>query len=263
MKKSTNIDVGALVAIVFAAVVIAGSLVYFGLQSTGAASGISDAELDARIDAGIERYVARKTAEAEEEQTRAAVEQAEKSKAMAQNVPPVSSADHIFGNPDAKISLVEYSDFQCPYCQAFHETAGQIIEAYNGDVNWVYRHYPLSFHDPAATRQALASECVAELAGNDAFWKFGDIMFTRGPSDDAGLTAVAVELGADESQFKTCLESERYLSKIQQHQNEGTASGVTGTPGNLVVDNETGEAVLVEGAQPFNVFKGVIDQLSA
>lgn len=264
MKKSTNIDLGALIAIVFAAVVISGSLVYFGMQTTGvSASGgdISDTELDARIDAGIERYVARKTAEAEAEQTRMAVEQAERSKEMAQNVPLVESDDHVFGNPDAKISLIEYSDFQCPYCQSFHDTAKQVIEAYDGEVNWVYRHYPLSFHDPAATKQAIASECVAELAGNDAFWELGDIFFTRGTSDDAGLIAAAVDLGAAEAEFSTCLQSERYLTKVQQDMAEGTASGVTGTPGTIILNNETGEAALVEGAQPYNVVKGVVDEL--
>lgn len=264
MKKSTNIDLGALVAIVFAAVVISGSLVFFGLQSTGASGGaISDAELDTRIDAGIERYVTKKTAEAEQQQADAVIQQAERSKDLAKQVPRISSDDHVFGNPDAKLTLIEYSDFQCPYCQAFHATARQVIEAYSDDVNWVYRHYPLSFHDPAATRQALASECVAELAGNDAFWEFGDVLFTQGPSDDAGLTAAAVKLGADETAFTECLESERYLSKIQQQTADGNASGVTGTPGNIVLNNETGEAILVEGAQPLSVFKGVIDQMSS
>lgn len=263
MKKSTNIDPGALIAIVFAAVIISGSLVYFGLQSKGASGGggISDAELDTRIDAGIERYVARKTAEAEEQQTQAVVEQAERSKEMAQKVPAVSSDDHVFGDPNAKLTLVEYSDFQCPYCQAFHATARQVIEAYSDDINWVYRHYPLSFHDPAATRQALASECVAELAGNNAFWEFTDVLFTQGPSDDVSLTAAAVKLGANEAGFTECLESERYLTRVQQHMADGTAAGVTGTPGNIVLNNETGEAILVEGAQPFSIFKGVIDEL--
>lgn len=264
MKKSTNIDLGALVAIIFAAVVISGSLVFFGLQSTGASGGgISDAALDIRIDAGIERYVTKKTAETEQQQADAVMQQAERSKDLAQKVPPVSSTDHVFGNSDAKFTLIEYSDFQCPYCQSFHATARQIIESYDGDINWVYRHYPLSFHDPEATRQALAAECVADLAGNDAFWEFGDVLFTQGPSDDASLTAAAVKLGADEAAFTECLQSEKYLSKIQQQTAEGTASGVTGTPGNIVLNNETGEAILIEGAQPLSVFKGVIDELSS
>lgn len=262
MKKSTNIDLGVLIAIVFASAVISGSLVFFGMQTSGAAASVSDSYIDARIDEGIERYVERKTAEAEEEQARMAVEQAERTSEMAQNVPPVSvSEDHIFGNKDAKISLIEYSDFQCPFCQRFHATAKQIVEAYDGQVNWVYRHYPLSSHDPVATRQAIGSECVAELAGNDAFWELGDIYFSAGPTDNESIIAAAVELGADEAAMRECLENERYADEVARDMAEATASGVTGTPGNILINNETGEAVLVEGAQPFPVFQQIIDEM--
>src|SRR3989338_3572308 len=92
----------------------------------------------------------------------------------ATNVPPIDpKEDHIRGNPDAKVSVIEYSDFECPFCKRHHPTMTQIMDAYGDDVNWVYRHYPLSFH-PNAEPSALASECVAEIGGNDAFWGFVD-----------------------------------------------------------------------------------------
>lgn len=267
MKKSVSIDLGALIAIVFAAVVISGSLVFFatngaaGGASVLAANGtISDEYLDERIDAGIERYVERKTTEAEEAQAQAAADEAARTKEMAKNVPAVTTQDHIYGNPDAKISLIEYSDFQCPFCQRFHATAKQIVDQYGDDVNWVYRHWPLPSHDPMATTQALASECVAEMAGNDAFWEFGDALFASGTSDLDGLVALAAGLGIDdESAFRDCVESEKYMDKIQQQLANGTSAGVTGTPGNVLLNNETGEAVLVAGAQPFAVFQEIIE----
>ncbi len=265
MKKSTNIDLGVLIAIVFAAVVISGSLVFFGLQMSGASTGagMSDADFDVRVDAAIERYVQKKQQEMEQDQAEAAAKQAEKSKDQAKNVPEVSqSQDHIYGEKDAKISLIEYSDFQCSFCRRFHATAKEVVEKYDGKVNWVYRHYPLGFHDPAATRQAIASECVAEIGGNDSFWEFGDLLFQKGASDETALIAVAKDMGIDESAFSECLTSDKYTAKVAQQMVDGTASGVTGTPGNIVLNNETGEAVLVEGAQPTAVFEKIIDDMN-
>jgi protein-disulfide isomerase len=86
-------------------------------------------------------------------------------------IPPVSEADHMMGNSSAQVYLIEYSDLQCPYCQKFHPTATQIKEEYD-QLAWVYRHFPLDSIHPKARPAALASECVTELGGNEAFWKF-------------------------------------------------------------------------------------------
>jgi protein-disulfide isomerase len=92
------------------------------------------------------------------------------------NVNPVTSDDHVKGNPDSPITIVEYSDFDCPFCSRFHATLEQVM-AENDDVAWVYRHFPLTQLHPNAAAVAAASECVADLEGNDAFWTFTDGYF--------------------------------------------------------------------------------------
>lgn len=91
----------------------------------------------------------------------------------------VSVEDHLRGDRDAELVMVEYSDFQCPFCQNFHATALQALSEYDGRVAWVYRHFPLDNIHPYARPAAEASECVAELGGDEAFWKFADEVFAN------------------------------------------------------------------------------------
>lgn len=94
------------------------------------------------------------------------------------NLDPVGADDHYFGSKDAEVVIVEYSDLECPYCAKFHQTMHQLITDYNGKVAWVYRHLPLKMHENAEEK-AVASECVSELGGNDAFWKYIDNIFEQ------------------------------------------------------------------------------------
>lgn len=180
-------------------------------------------------------------------------------------LPKITNDDHTRGSKNAKIALVEYSDLECPFCKTFHPTAKQILQEYPNDVMWVYRHYPLSFH-ANAQKEAEASECAAELGGNDAFWKYADTIYERTTSNGTGfaldaLVPLAKEIGLDEAKFKDCLDSGKYTKKIQQEENEGTTAGVTGTPGNILLNIKTGETRVIPGAVPFDQIKPVIDEM--
>lgn len=257
--KDSKKDIGLILAIVFASSVVSGSLVFFGMQKGGSSLDLQSNVLDERIEKGIENYVAKQEQKAKDQQAKLEDDRQKENGEKAKNVPAVSDTDHVRGGSDTAVTLVEYSDFSCPFCVRFHATAIQILDEYEGKVNWVYRHYPLAFHNPGATNQASASECVAELGGNDKFWEFGDKIVESGVTSVEDLAKLAGSVGVNEKSVLNCIKSEKYLDIIEGQMNDGVASGVTGTPGNLLINNKTGEVMLVEGAQPFSAFKQVID----
>ncbi|MBI2623879.1 DsbA family protein [Candidatus Parcubacteria bacterium] len=170
---------------------------------------------------------------------------------------PTENADHIRGNPNAPVKIVEYSDMECPFCKRFHSTMQRVMDEYgkNGKVAWVYRHFPLdSIHSKART-EAVASECANELGGNDAFWKYVDRFFELTPSNnqtdvDVVLPQIAREIGLDEAAFILCLTSKKYDGHIQDDLDNATATGGNGTPWSIVVA-ASGKKYPLSGAQPY------------
>lgn len=184
-----------------------------------------------------------------------------------ENVNPVTADDWIRGNPNAAIQIVEYSDFDCPFCKNFHETMNQVMAEYgtSGDVAWVYRHFPLTQLHPNATQVALASECVGNLGGNEAFWTFSDLVFgeraTNAPTDLADLPDFATQAGVSASDFTTCMDNETYLEDVEADFNNAVAVGGRGTPHSIiVVGDQTG---VINGAQPYGAVKQIVDNLLA
>jgi protein-disulfide isomerase len=180
-----------------------------------------------------------------------------------EDVEPVGENEFIRGNKNAQITLIEYSDFECPFCARFHPTMQQVLEKYGDDVRWVYRHYPLSFH-PNAQKAAEASECVAEQLGNDGFWAYADAIVEEqnklgGSLSPAAILAAANAAGANEASFKTCLDSGKYAQAVADDLASGTAAGVTGTPGTILLTQD-GKAELISGALPIEQVKTVIDK---
>jgi protein-disulfide isomerase len=176
----------------------------------------------------------------------------------------ISKDDHIRGNPNAPVMIVEYSDFECPFCKRFHDTMKQVTTEYGDKVAWVYRQFPLDqLHPVKARKEAVASECAAELGGNDAFWKYADRFFELTPSNnqtniDTVLPQIAKEIGLDEAKFASCLASNKYDAHIEGDVQNAVATGGNGTPWSIVVA-KNGKKYPLSGAQPYASVKQLID----
>lgn len=177
-------------------------------------------------------------------------------------LPALADSDHIRGTTNAKIVLVEYSDYECPFCGRFHPTMQQVLQEFGDDVAWVYRHYPLPFH-PNAQKSAEGGECVAKLGGEEAFWKYTDALFEvnvrDGKLSPEAITNAAATAGVNADSFKTCLDSGEMAEVVKGQTDTGAAAGVNGTPGTfIVVDGEAKE--LIPGALPFAQVQQSIQQ---
>lgn len=161
----------------------------------------------------------------------------------------VSEKDHVFGNKDTEITLIEFSDFQCPFCAALHPTLSRIVTESNGNINWVYRFFPLNSIHPEATSAALASECVAKYAGNDAFWKFANDLFKNqqrlGTPLYEKLSKAASVSPAD---FASCMISADTTARITENLDDAVASGGQGTPYVVIVNNKNKKKTSFSGA---------------
>lgn len=173
------------------------------------------------------------------------------------NFRPVDEArDHVKGNTKAKVTLIEYSDFECPFCQRFHPTVKQLLEKYGKDIRFVYRHFPLRFH-PQAVPAGLASECAAEQG---KFWEMHDMLFEKGVVATGSYTQYAKDIGLNTSKFDTCMTQQKYASRIQEDQTDGQNAGVQGTPHTIII-GPNGEKIPVSGAQPFEAVEAALQQV--
>lgn len=180
---------------------------------------------------------------------------------------PVTATDHILGNPNAPVKIVEHSDFECPACKLFQKIMMRVMDDYgkSGKVAWVYRQFPIDLLHPLnARKEAVASECAAELSGNDSFWKFANRFFELSLSDDETdvkivIPQVAREIGLDETQFASCLESGKYDAHIQEDIDNANATGGRGTPWSIVVA-PNGKKYPLSGVWPEATIKQLIDR---
>ena len=262
MNKS---NIGLILAIIFASSVISGSLVFFGLQLSGNNSNKSvDGDVIVqKVVEGIEAYSKKMQQQQVDAEQKDNADKAEKAKTVSKID---ATNDHVRGNANADFSLIEYSDYVCPYCARFHQTAKTLVDKSNGQVNWAFRHFPLSGHDPIATKAALAAECVSEQGGADKFWAFTDEMFSEDMTGKIGseqdmLAVVDKISGINKSAFEACYSSQKFLSKVRANLEEGNKIGVEGTPGNFLVNNKTGKVVVVDGNQPLTKVQAALESI--
>lgn len=174
--------------------------------------------------------------------------------------------DPIRGDPNAPITIIEFSDFQCPFCARFHvQTLPSLLEEYidTGKVNLVYRDFPIQSIHPNALPASVAAECANEQG---KYWEYHDTLFEK-QSDWSRLDSNAVivkfsqyatEIGLEQEQFDSCLDTGKYLEEVQGDLSDGRAYDVTGTPGFFIGNDQIG-FVKLNGAQPFDAFQRVID----
>lgn len=211
------------------------------------------------------------------------------------NIRTVQKDDHILGDSGAEVIVVEFSDPECPFCKHFHATMHRIIDIYgkDGKVAWVYRNFPIDQLHPKGQKESEALECSSDQGGNDTFWRYADKLYEitnsnnsldigvynlpkEAPKDangnvyysqkiplnstDAGqLSDIAVSLGLDKTTFEACLSSNKYEGKVKEDIEEAQSAGARGTPNSILIVGK--EQVAMEGAQPFEAVKELIDTL--
>jgi protein-disulfide isomerase len=170
----------------------------------------------------------------------------------------LSSFDHVEGTGDW--TLIEYSDFDCPFCKQFHPTTKQVLKDYDGKIKLAYKNFPLNIH-PQAAKNALAAECAGEQG---KFFEFGDKLFenqstTAADSSTDSVVKLAEELGLDKTKFQSCMDNQTYKDNVQAQSAEAQALGCTGTPCPLLVDKDGNVVQKFAGAVPYATIKATLD----
>jgi protein-disulfide isomerase len=155
------------------------------------------------------------------------------------------------GDPKAPITIVEFSDFQCPYCKRADDTLKEVLTKYNGKVRLAYRDFPLSQIHPNAENSAEAARCAG---AQGKFWEYHDALFAdQSKLDKASLTDRAKKLGLDEKSFQSCLDTGKFRAQVHADEQDGEKAGVSGTPGFFI------NGTMLSGAQPATEFEKIID----
>ncbi len=154
------------------------------------------------------------------------------------------------GDDKAPVTIIEFSDYECPYCKNAEETVKQVMKTYGDKVRFVYRHYPLEFHQNARP----AAEAAACAAAQGKFWEYHDKLWTLSDLSAAKLKTTAGELGLDQAKFDECFAKKQFTADIDKDMADASSVGVTGTPAFFI------NGRMLSGAQPFEKFKQIIDE---
>ena len=223
------------------------------------------------LDRAVERSLQRLMQKQKDAQAAAEQKNLELQKAKAKNARKVDPKyDFILGNVNAPVSIIEYSDYECPYCKQFSATPMKVVADMPAQVNLVWRDFPLSFHEPMASKLAVAAICAGEQGGNSAFWKYSDAIMKNTRSNGQGLPAkegedaiinLATSQSLDIEKFKSCLTSTKAKERVASGFQDGVNAGVNGTPGIIIVNNTNGKTSFMAGAVSEFALKGEIQKL--
>lgn len=187
--------------------------------------------------------------------------------------PKLDGQDRIYGPAKALITITEFSDYECPFCKRYHPVLKELVDGLAESispklVNWKFRHFPLSFHDPAASKGSMFTECVGTVAGNRAFWIASDRLFALTPGngkgvDDQTLEDIALMAGVkDFDALHRCMrENNSVRAKIESDKAAGRALSINGTPAVMMVNNQTGARVMVNGLASVQELVAAIKQV--
>lgn len=174
--------------------------------------------------------------------------------------------EKVYGNPDARFKIYEYSDVECPYCKNFFPTPKEVSDLSNGQVSVTWKNFPLGFHDPKATQEAVAVECAFKLKGNRAAWVALDRLFETTRSNGQAsfvLDNFATEMGLDTAQYLNCIADPATIKAVQKDKDQATAEGVGSTPTTIIVDTLTGQKERLSGAVGPDVLMNTIEAMNS
>lgn len=165
---------------------------------------------------------------------------------------------HIYGDVNAPVTIVEFSDFECPFCSKLHPTLKKIVDESGGNINWEYRHLPLPIHKHAQIA-AYISECVGKVAGNESFWNFTDTLFTNQKTlSEEFLTKAALDEGVRVQELESCVNDPATRQQVATDMQTARALGGSGTPFNVVIHSD-GTLQTVSGALPYENWKSILN----
>lgn len=177
------------------------------------------------------------------------------------DIRPIDDKDHAKGPANAKVTVIEYSDTECPFCKRFHATMEQVSKEFPNDMRWVYRHFPLDQLHQKARKESIAAECAGEQG---KFWEMLDKIYEVTPSNDGfdltTLPELAKGIGvANVQQFEACLDSGKFDQRIEDDIADAQEAGGRGTPYSVIIAAD-GSKTPLSGAQPFEAVKAAIQQ---
>lgn len=169
----------------------------------------------------------------------------------------IQENDFVYGKRNAQLTIVEYSDYECPFCARLHKSLKELVDSRPSDVNWVFRDFPVH---KEAWNTSYAATCIGKISGNDAFWDFSNIMFENQGSLDSKLyIETAKQFGITANQLESCMNSSETQKIVTDNFEEAQRAGARGTPYSILI-NTNGQLSPLSGALPITTLNTVINQ---